>query len=34
LRPRREIEELPTVDKLTRNLRDDDTSEEPPQHDQ
>ena len=34
LRPRREIEELPTVDKLTRNLREDDTSEEPPQHDQ
>lgn len=34
LRPRRDIEELPTVDKLTRSLREDDSEEEPPQHDQ
>ena len=34
LRPRRDIEELPTVDKLTRSLREGDTDEDPPQHDQ
>lgn len=30
LRPRRDIEELPTVDKLTRSLREGDTDEDPP----
>ncbi len=34
LRPRRDIEELPTVDKLTRSLREGDTDEDSPQHDQ